>query len=88
MMMFRKDWEARIYGEPPRFWSELRRVPHPVLGIKGRDSNAFLERQWKKWRKMRPADTHHYVDGGTHLLPMERPNETAAVINDWLKTVL
>lgn len=86
-LKFRKDWEARIYAEPPMFWDDFQRVTHPVLGIKGKNTIWFLSRQWKKWKKMRPADTHHYIDG-THLLPLERPNETAAIINDWLKRVL
>ncbi len=86
-LMFPKDWEARIYGEPPLFWKDLRRLTHPVLGIKGQQSNAFLERQWRKWKKMRPADEQVFIDNASHLLPMEQPEATAAVVLNWLDAI-
>lgn len=85
-LMFRKDWEARIYGEPPFFWKDFKKLSKPVLGLKGRDSNWFLEGQWKKWKRMRNQDTHVRVKNTSHLLPLESPEATANVILDWVAT--
>ncbi len=84
-LKFRKDWEARIYGEPPFFWNEFQKLTIPVLGIKGQKSERFLERQWKRWKKMRKEDTQERIENATHLLPLESPEETATVIMDWLE---
>ncbi|WP_072807442.1 alpha/beta fold hydrolase [Rhodococcoides yunnanense] len=72
-----------LYGYD--FASQLELLDQPLLAIYG--SNDWLEEQSIPTLKRRVSDLHlETVDGGGHLLPLDRPAELAALISEWVSS--
>ena len=69
--------ESQIFGTAPRFdsWSIFDRLTVPTLLMRGSESDAFSAKDAEKaLRRLRDGELHT-LDGGTHMFPMERPDE-------------
>lgn len=83
------EWEARIYATIyTRSWAVARRVAGklPVLTVRGTESNTFFEGAAAHLRRVMPDMTYAEIKGHGHLFPQTAPDETRAVIADWLRT--
>ncbi|MEV0111160.1 alpha/beta hydrolase [Nocardia sp. NPDC050799] len=70
-----------LYGY--EFATQLESVAQPLLAIYG--SNDWLEEQSIPTLERTVSDLHiETVDGGGHLLPLDRPAELSALISDWI----
>jgi pimeloyl-ACP methyl ester carboxylesterase len=82
-----REWEARIFSLVPiDTWSALARLRVPLLIIRGRRSDLLIDRSWRLLRRLLPAAAMVELDGG-HMLPLERPGETAAAMLEWAATL-
>lgn len=79
-LRFRKEWEATLYEAPTNIWPLLRQALPPITILRGADSKILHHSALRRWRKIRPADTIIEVADAGHLLPLERPAETARMI--------
>ncbi|MBY3989936.1 alpha/beta hydrolase [Rhodococcus fascians] len=69
-----------LYGYD--YASQLEFVDQPLLAVYG--SNDWLEKQSIPTLKRAVSDLHiETVDGGGHLLPLDRPAELAALMSGW-----
>ncbi len=84
-LRYTKEWEATLYESPPNIWPLLRRSLPPILLVRGAGSDLFDSRTIKRWQQVRPHDEVVTISGGGHLLPLERPQETAAAIGKLLQ---
>jgi surfactin synthase thioesterase subunit len=89
VLSFDRQVETDIYNHLPHVMPQVLAsgpMPFPVGFIGGRQS--------KEVRKAGLGLTRRITQGrmrmveGSHLFPMEFPLETAAVVDDWLKTHL
>lgn len=79
-------WEAHIYTAPPEdLWEIARRVPLPALALKGEHTDTISDDGWQRWQKMRPGMEFVEIRDAGHLLPMEKPGETAGYIRSFIK---
>jgi len=81
-------WEARIYETGGiadwYIWRNLDKIPCPVLVIRGEDTYVLVDRVINKMVKKLPKGKGYTMEGSGHLVPLEKPRETAAVVLNFL----
>ena len=85
---YSKEWEYHIYKTgliaDMHIWRNIKNLKVPCLIIRAEESNAFLNSSEKKISKLNPKIKFHTIENSTHLFPLEYPEETARVINDFI----
>ena len=76
-------WEAGVYASPPWMWPRIVRLKMPTLGLVGRESDVITPVLFRRWQRLQAHADLQLCPGG-HLLPLERPQETAARVLDFL----
>jgi pimeloyl-ACP methyl ester carboxylesterase len=81
-------WEARIYetgGIADRYvWRNLDRVRCPVLVIRGEDTYTLFDRVIERMVGKMLAGEGFTMPGTGHLVSLEKPQETAVVVKEFL----
>ena len=78
MLRFSGEWEACVYRSPPSLWSKLRKLKLPVHILGGKSSYVITPAVAERLQGY-PNLKMEMMDAG-HLLPMEKPLETAAFV--------
>jgi pimeloyl-ACP methyl ester carboxylesterase len=80
------SWESRSFAACPHdIWRYIPRLQQPALVIYGAASDTFLAPAAKRFKAKVPAAALKCFEGTGHFVPMERPDETAGAIIDFLK---
>ncbi|MBC7958158.1 MAG: alpha/beta fold hydrolase [Cytophagales bacterium] len=79
-LSFHKEWEARLYETPTSVWPLLKQPLPPITLLRGAHSAVLGAAAAARWRLMRPQDRVIEVANSGHLLPLELPQQVAAVI--------
>ena len=87
-LKYTPDWEARIYetgGIADWYvWRNLHQVKCPVLIIRGEDTYVLFDRVINSMTEKMPAGEGYTMEGTGHLVPLEKPRETAEVVLNFL----
>jgi pimeloyl-ACP methyl ester carboxylesterase len=79
------EWEVKIYETGPlNLWSRIRTLKPPLLVIRGGDSDTFYPQTVRKLKTYLPNAIVHDVPQTGHLVPMEKPDEVAKLIIDFI----
>jgi len=80
--------EAALFMGGVQFdpWPYLSRVSCPVLVVEGERSENHTFVDLQKALSLLPHACHQVVAGAGHLIPMERPGETARIVRDFFRT--
>lgn len=74
-------WEASIFGSYPKgLWRAVRKLSIPVDILMAENSYGFIPRSVRKACRVNSFIRGHYF-GGSHCFPMEKPKQTAEMIN-------
>jgi pimeloyl-ACP methyl ester carboxylesterase len=88
-LAYSPEWEARIYytgvWRDMDLWWGLPSLKVPTLIIRGADTDTFLPPAAHRVKRIRPETTIVTLEKSTHLVAMERPQETYETIRDFLK---
>jgi pimeloyl-ACP methyl ester carboxylesterase len=85
VLSFPKTWESRFYTRLPlNVWEALREVTVPTLAIRATESDTLFPDAWTHWQAVQPAAGFVELDNAGHMVTMEAPAETAAVVAHWL----
>ena len=76
-------WEAGVYASPPWMWPRIVKLQAPTLGLVAQDSDVLSPGVVKRWQRLQPSAEIQICPGG-HLLPLERPEESARRVLDFL----
>jgi pimeloyl-ACP methyl ester carboxylesterase len=88
VLRYPKAWEARIFEVCPHDeWSRLRRIPSPVLVVRGEASDTLLPAAARRLERELPDAQVVDLEGTSHFLPMERPDEVARLIIEFASGV-
>jgi pimeloyl-ACP methyl ester carboxylesterase len=88
-LIYPPEWEARIYRTiPTDVWSLPRRILCPALVIRGENSNTFTSESERAFRKANPKVPIVVVNGASHFVPQEKPEEVGKLIMDFLQESL
>jgi pimeloyl-ACP methyl ester carboxylesterase len=83
------EWEVKIYETGPlNLWSRISKLKHPLLVIRGGESDTFYPQTVQKLKKYLPNAIVHDVPKTGHLVPMEKPDEVAKLITDFVSQKL
>lgn len=80
-------WEAAIFATAPlSVWYWARKVRLPTLVIYGERSHTFLPPARRKLQRLWPHAHFVALPRAGHMFPMERPDETAQIVREWVET--
>ena len=77
-------WEACVYRSAPLIWPVLKKLKLPMLGIAGKESDVLSAAIMGRWQATVKQLSLHVLDGG-HLIPLEQPEQCAALIEDFIR---
>jgi pimeloyl-ACP methyl ester carboxylesterase len=87
-LRYPRKWEARIFEISPHdVWPQLRRVETPVLFVQGEHSDTFVNAARKRVSREMSNARVAVVADTTHFVPMEKPQEVARLVKDFLTEV-
>ena len=78
-LRFSGEWEACVYRSPPSLWSKLGRLTVPVHILGGQSSYVLTSSVVERLSNYSNLEVE-MMDAG-HLLPMEKPDATAASVS-------
>lgn len=82
-------WEAYYFATVyTQTWDELPKLNElsiPLLVLNGSESDTYVWDSVKQVRELIPNATHKSIEGYGHLFPQSAPNQTARVIQEWLR---
>jgi len=91
-LKYSPEWEVRIYetgGTADRYvWNNLSRIPCPVLVLRGERSDTLSQKTVERIAGCLPHGRALTLPSVGHLLPLEAPEQVAAVVLDFLDSVL
>ncbi|MBM4429888.1 MAG: alpha/beta hydrolase [Chloroflexi bacterium] len=88
-LRYPREWEARVFETPPPdVWWTLRRLRRlPLLVLRGEFSDTYRRDTLRLMRRLLPQGTFVEVEGADHFVPMSRPEETAALIGQFISSL-
>lgn len=87
-LAYTPEWESHIYLTGLRdydLWRGLPILKVPTLIIRGAETDTFWENTEKLVKKKNPEIQIEIMKKATHILPLERPQEVAELINNFLQ---
>ena len=75
-------WEACVYRSPPNLWECFERINKPIHILGGEHSYVIVPTVAQRLRQLKSVHFQS-IDAG-HLMPIEKPLETAAFVTDCL----
>lgn len=85
-LVYPPEWEAHIFATVPAdVWRAVPHLRRPALIIRGERSDTFRPESQARMERLLPQARFVVIPGAGHLVPMEHPAETGAVIRDFLE---
>lgn len=87
-LVFPPEWEAHIFATTPlAIWDDVPRPACPLLVIRGQESHTFLAAAQARMARLLPEAHFVTIPGAGHMVPIERPQETAAAIQAFARSL-
>ncbi len=90
-LVYSPEWESHIYLTGLRdfdLWRGLSKLEVPTLIIRGAETDTFLEEAANLVKRKNPKIQIETMQNATHILPLERPQEVAEIINNFLNKLV
>ncbi len=88
-LCYTPEWEARIYytgiWRDLELWRQLPKLKPPLLILRGAETDTFFAGTAQRVTRSLPTARIESLERSTHLVPLERPEQTSAIILDFLK---
>lgn len=86
-LVYPPEWEAHIFATTPtQIWRDVPKLKTPALVLRGELSETFRLEAQSRMARLLPAVRFVTIGGAGHLLPMEKPEQTAHAIDRFLQT--
>lgn len=80
-LRFPREWEAQYYSLPPLWvWEYVAQLAQPTLAIRATESDTLFSVAWAEWQQRQPGATFVEVPDVSHMLIMERPDDVAQIV--------
>jgi pimeloyl-ACP methyl ester carboxylesterase len=90
-LAYSPEWEVQIYysgiSSDADLWNGLPTLKTPLLIIRGAETDTFLPQTARLVKKTLPSARIETLEKSTHLVPLEKPDEVARTIFNFLETV-
>lgn len=91
-LKYSPEWEVGVYetggSADPYVWKNLPNIPCPVLVLRGERSDTVSLNTLERIARRLPRGKALTLPSVGHLLPLEEPEQVAAIILDFLEEVL
>jgi pimeloyl-ACP methyl ester carboxylesterase len=85
-LVYPPEWEAHIFATTPTgIWRDIPRLRTPVLAMRGEHSPTFPAESLARLARLLPHACTLTIPDSDHMVPVERPAETAASILDFIE---
>ncbi len=85
-LSFPREWEAAFYAHPPLdVWDDIPLLTLPTLAVRGSESDTLFAGEWAAWQSLQPSAAFVEMSNAGHMLTLEAPEDTAAVVLHWLE---
>ena len=79
-------WEGKILATAPvGIWSEVSKIKCPTLVVYGDKSKTFLPSVSVKLKKLLPHVSMKKMSNTGHFIPMEKPEELAGIVSEFIE---
>lgn len=86
-LAYTPEWEVAIYANGPlNLWKPMEQLRVPLLVIRGAETDTFFPKAARNIQRRVPHAVVHTVPEAGHLVPMEKPDEVARLIVEFLET--
>jgi pimeloyl-ACP methyl ester carboxylesterase len=83
-LVYPPEWEARIFATTPvEIWRDVPQLRVPALFVRGERSEVFRPECQRRIARQLPDAKFVVIPDAGHLVPLERPVETGAVIQEF-----
>ena len=87
-LVYPPEWEAHIFATSPvDVWQTVPLLQVPTLVIRGQETNTFRAASQRRFARLAPHARFSVIPEAGHLVPMERPEETAEEICRFFATL-
>ena len=84
-LIYPPEWEAHIFATTPTdIWHYVPQLHTPVLALRGERSPTFPAGSLDRLARLLPLARTVTIPDSDHMVPLERPAETAAAIRNFL----
>ena len=83
-LTYSKQWEEHCFLSVINIWPLLKKCSVPIVGITGARSELMRPKIITRWKKAHGSSEIHTLKAAGHLVPLERPSESADIINQHL----
>ena len=84
VLAYPPEWEAHIFATVPAdIWRAVPKLRTPALIIRGERSETFHQESQTRMERMLPGARYVVIPDAGHLVPMERPAEVSAAIQEF-----
>jgi len=85
-LIYPPEWEAHIFATTPTdIWRYVPRLHTPMLTIRGERSPTFPAESMARLARLLPQARTLTIPDSDHMVPLERPVETAAAVHDFVR---
>lgn len=88
-LIFSPEWEMRVYAtgiwNDMDIWKRIKDLHIPLLVIRGSETDTFLKKAVNLLKKEYPQSEITNINNSTHLVPLEKPQEVAEIILQFLQ---
>lgn len=86
-LAYTPEWEVAIYANGPlNLWRPMEQLRVPLLVIRGAETDTFSPKAARNIQRRVPHAVIHSIANAGHLVPMEKPDEVARLIFEFLET--
>lgn len=90
-LAYSPEWEVQIYytgiSSDMDLWRRLPGLKLPILIIRGAETDTFVEGTARQIQRIRPATQIVSLPQATHLVPLEKPQESFAAMTAFLESL-
>ena len=87
-LVYPSEWEAHIFATvPTNIWEFVPQLKTPATVICGEHTNVFLFESQRRMERLLPKTCFQIIPDAGHLVTMERPVETSAVVREFLTDI-
>lgn len=84
-LVYPPEWEAHVFATVPTdVWRDVPCLRTPALVLRGEHSTTFRPQAAARVARLLPQARVETMGRGSHLFPLERPEETAEAMRAWL----
>lgn len=83
-LAYTREWESKIYSSLTNVWPIIKNPPCPLVIVRAQYSDVMTPSVWPKIKKTAKNTTFINVQDVGHMMPMEKPELVAQLINEVL----